>query len=168
MVACNPDIKRLNRRSDVPSKRSISIIHDGPSWPETVVSIYREVNLRMAIGQRPNSFWQRVPRSCVLHPLGCPSFVRGIGLRSARCIVLARSLLRRPLFHFTRILNSKISLSLRCPPFLSFLSSFSFSSQETHIHTETQMHEVRLDIIVPIVRRSFQSNAFAVSSRSVE
>jgi len=137
----------------------------------TMAPVGRDGDLYFPGGKSSNSdwsssFWQRVPRSYVLHPLTCPSFARD-SLRCAQCIVLARSLLRRPLFHFTRILNSKISLALRC--LLSFSLSLSLSHSLTlSLFLSFSRYEVCLDVVVSIVRYSFQSNAFAVLSRSVE
>lgn len=68
-------------------------------------------------------FWLRVPRSCVLHRLACPSFARG-NLRCAQCIVLVRSLLCCPLFHFTR---RSLTLKLAYPSATSFSFSLFFA-----------------------------------------
>lgn len=158
MVARNPDIKRLNRRFDVSHLR-------GLLTSSTMAPVGRDGDLYLPGGKSSNGDWSAIG----LFLAACPKIMRSLSSRlslvRARPVVGVRDVLHSRVRSFA-VLSSQGSLPLKlaypsAASFSLFLLLFLFLSSRA-------TRELRSDVVVPVARRSFQSNAFAVSSRSVE
>lgn len=149
MAARNPDIKPNSIDGPMFHLRGLLASSMMASWPqlaETMISIYREVNLRMAIGQRSDSFWQRVPRSCVPHPLA-----RARPVSDARDVSYSRV---RSFAVFSSTSRGSLTLKLAYPSSLLFslFSPLSLSLLERHARGAPRRCCPRRPTFVPIER----------------